>query len=155
MAGEQCHVGMCLKRPHQRQFDSFAGVVCHVNDARDRVTTLQRQRQVTVLLAVEAHIHPLQQNAAQRRRPFLGQDVHRLRIAVAGARAQDVAGQRVRAIVFAAVDNAALRPIGVAVLRLHSARRDSHLGAAVGQLKRCRRPGDAAAEDEDVGFEVV
>ena len=152
VAGQQGNLGMLDERADQCQLDRFAGIIGHVHDARHRVAPFQRQRQLAVTGSVKLHAHPFQQDALERRRAFFGEDSDRLGIAVARAGAQDIFLQVGRRIVQALVNNPALRPQGVGILRLDRSGRHDHPDATIGQLQRSRRAGNAAAEDEDFGF---
>ncbi len=138
----------------QRQLDCLASVVGDVHDTRHRVAPFERQRQLAVTGSVKLDAHAFQQDALKRRWAFFGEDGDRLGIAVARAGTQDVFLQVGRRIVCSLVDYSTLRPESVGILWLDRSGRHDHPDAAIRQLQRSRRAGNAAAEDEDFGFEV-
>ncbi len=146
---------MAAHRVEQRQLDGLAGGVGGVDDAREGVPAFEGQRKIAVGAAVEGNVDTLEQDAAQRIRSVFGHDVHGARVAVPVSGAQDIFGQERRRVIFALVDDASLRPVGVGVLRLGGAGDDCDAHAGVGEDERSGRPGDAAADDEDVGFQML
>ncbi len=155
MARKQGDVGVAAHGVEQRDLDGLARGVRGVDDARQAVPALQRQRERPARRAVEADLYPLQQDAAQHIRPVLRHDLHGARVTAPVAGAQDILRQQRRRVILAPVDDAALRPIGVAVFRLGGARHHHDGDASVGEDQGRGRPGNAAADDEDVSLQMV
>src|SRR5207244_749499 len=80
---------------------------------------------------------------------LLGEVPHGFGLRETGSRLEDVLDERPRRVLLAEIDDAALRPRGVAVVGLARLRQEQHLHAAPRESPGGRQSGDAGAEDED------
>ena len=154
VTGQEGDVRVGAHRLDQGDLDGLAGVIRHVQDARDRMAALARQRKLAVFGEIKLDRGTLEQDYVDALWALHGQDVHRDRVAVVVAGANDVLSQERRRVVHAPVDDTALRVERIRLLRVVRAGHDDDLHALVGQLQRRRRAGNPAAQDQDFGFDV-
>ena len=111
--------------------------------------TFLRQIELALLADGEGDVHLVEQQLLDHARPFDRQETHRLFIRQASAGGDDVFDQLRGRIAFAFINDPALRPEGIAVLRIGGFRNEQDFDPRAGQAKRRRKPGDAGADDED------
>ena len=134
----------------QGLLDRSARLVLDVEDARNRVRALERPVEARAL-AVEGHGELLDEQRAHEVRAFPRNQHHGVWPAQAVAGALDVRGEGLGRIPFGPGHDAALRVVGVRLLRLGGAchERDGH--ALARRRERGRAAGDPGTENEDVG----
>ena len=141
------HAGERRRLRPQGPRDLAAGRIARVQHAAGAVRSLHRQRWRSIRFEVEAGAprHQL----ADVGRPLANQDVDRLGIAQAVAGGECVGGVERRRIIGADCrGDAALRVGSVAVARIGLGQDQD--GTGIRQLHRGPKPGDAAADDEEV-----
>ena len=145
-----------LDRLHQRPLDLHAGGgPAGVHDPRHRVATLPGQGQLAVGVPVEHR--PEGDQVLDPRRPLVDEHPHRIGVAQAGAGGQGVGPVQVGGVGVAAEHrgHAALGPTGGRLVEVALGEHaDPQAGIAVGgdggRLHRGRKPGDAAAQDQEI-----
>ena len=145
----QRDVRLVLDAIEQRRLDGAAGGVAGVDDARQRVRPFLRQIELALFADGEGDVHLIEQQFLDDARPFDGEEAHRLFVREPGAGGDDVLDQLGGRVAFALVDDPALCPEGVAVLRIGGLRDEQDFDPRAGQAERRGQPGDAGADDED------
>ena len=142
--------GACRDRGDERARDLRArGVAARVRDAVAQVTALAGERDVAGSSVSKRAPSAMSSRTASG--PLGDEDPHRLRVAQPGARDEGVAlvlGRRV--VVGERRGDAALRPAGRALVDLRLGH-DQDAVARRARVQRGGEPGDAGADDDDVG----
>src|ERR1035437_1272491 len=141
--------------PEHRLLDRPARRVGGVDDPRDGVGRLAGKVQLPADRAREGNAHVLEQQLFHDARAPLCQEPDRLGVAQSGPRAEDVLLERCGGIVLPEVDDPALCPCRVAVVRLGRFRDEVDLEAAAREDQGGRQPGDAGPDHEDLRPEPV
>ena len=142
-------VRLVLHAIEERGLDGAAGGVAGVNDARQRVRPFLRQIELALLTDREGDVHLIEQQFLDNARPFDGEEAHRLFVREPRAGGDDVLDQLCGRVAFALVNDPALCPERVAVLRIRRFRDEEDFDPRAGQAEGRGEPGDAGADDED------
>ena len=157
--GEQIHRGLSGEdrrarlAAHGREhglLDGAPGAVGVMDDAREGVRGLGREVKLAARQAVERHTGVVDQELLDQARALAAEQLHRRRIAEAGASRHDVGRQPLRGVAGPPVDDAALRLPGVGVLGADALGQHDDAGAPARRGESRRASGQAAPDHEDV-----
>ncbi len=121
-----------------------------MDDAREGVGGLGGEMKLAAGQAVERHTGVVDEELLDQARTLAAEQLHRRRIAEAGASRHDVGRQPLRGVSGPPVDDAALRLPGVGVLGADTLGQHDDAGAPARRGESRRASGQAAADDEDV-----
>ena len=151
-AGEKRDVGTAAQYRHQPFDDAQAGGVSHVDYPPARMGSLVSINQLTGIAAVERDSCLLHQNLLQQPGTLFRQKPGGLRRAGSGPGGDDVGGQGFRSVVQTLPHHPSLGPAGVGLLGILLASDDGYPAPGIaGQAEGCGGPGNAAADDQDIG----
>ena len=102
---------------------------------------------------IERNVKLVDQDFLHQARAFVAQQRGRFRRAESCAGREDVRHELLGRLVVSAIDDSALRPVGIAVLGIVGARQQRDFAAALGGIPRRRQAAEAAADDENVGLD--
>ena len=114
------------------------------------MASLPAQRQFAILTAVEWNLQLIHQHRTDQWRPFLRQDIDGFRVAQSCAGILDIFRKQLGRIVLTFVNDPALSPIGIRILRVLGPGHERHTQAGARKFQRCSAPGNSAAEDQDI-----
>ena len=134
--GCQSDIRLAADSIEQRRLDRAAGRVAGVNDSRNRVRPFLRQVKLALFACGERDVDFLEEDLAHHARALDGEKAHCLLARESGARADDVFDQLRRRIILAFVDDSALCPECVAVLRVSGLRHQQHFDSGAGEAER-------------------
>ena len=134
----------------ERLLDRHPGFVLDVEHARERVPALERPVEVAGL-AIERNLQLVDEERAHEVGSLAGEQVHRLRVAQAVPRPEDVGDEPLRGVSGRPAHDPSLRPKGVRGFGLRRAGDDRHPRAVARRRDPGRASRDARAKDEDVG----
>ena len=161
--GQQVHGGRMRHHLHvrvradplqERPLNRGAGLILVVNDARQGMARLAGQVKLPGIFrgGIEGNAKLVNQNFLHQTRAFAAQQAGGVGGAQAAANREDVGNQLFWGFPLRAIDDSALRPIGIAFLRVFGARQQSDLTAPFGGVPGGRQPCQAAADDENIGL---
>ena len=152
---EHFHFRVSLDPLKKCPLNRKSGLVLEVNDARDGMAGLGSQIEFSRMFRrrIERNVKLVDQDFFHQARAFVAQQRSRFRRTESCAGRENVLHKLLGPLAVPAIDDPALRPIGVAVLGLVSAREQRDFAAALGGVPRRCQAAEAAADDENVGLD--
>ncbi len=132
-----------------------AGVVFGVKDARHAMAALPREVPGIQVAVCKGHVVGVDECFLQDFRAFVAQVAHGPQVVLPPARVQNVLFQNARVVALGVEDDAALGQAGVAGEQVLARGEEDHVRAGLGQVEGGQGPGDAGADDQNVGFEAI
>jgi hypothetical protein len=139
---------------HQAFHDGLAGVVRGEQDARFGMAALAGQIPGAGVLLGKGDVVLVDEDILKHARAFVAQEAYGLQEILVPARGEDVLFQSPGIVLGAVEDDAALGQPGVAGEQGLPGSEQGHVQAGFGQGQGGHRPGDARADDQDVGFQA-
>ena len=153
--GEEGDAGVLPEGPQEPVLDGPAGGVLDVEDAAARVPGLEGVVEGLGRAPGEGDLELVDERFADEAGPVRDQDIDGGRVADAVAGLEDVPLEELGLVVGGERDDAALGVEGVGFLGPDLLGDDDDAEPGVGGLEGGGRPGDAAADDQDVGPDVA
>ena len=152
--GDRLHVRVRANPLQERPLNRGTGLILVVNDARQRVPRLARQVKVCGILRryIEGNAQLVNQNFLHQAWTFAAQQPGGVGRTEAAADREDIGNQLFRGFPWRAIDDSALRAIGIALRGVRGARQQSNLVAPLSGFPGGRQSTQAAADDEHVGL---
>jgi len=135
--------------------DGQAGVILGVQDARNAVPALAGEVPGVGVAVGEGHVVGVDEGLLQDLGPLVAQVAHGPQVVLLPARGEDVLLQDAGIIVLGMEHDAALGQPRVAGKQVLAGGDEGHVRAGFGQVERGQGPGDAGADDQDVGLQTV
>src|ERR1700722_11451109 len=123
-----------------------------MNDARNRMASLGREVKLLGIFRrwIERNMKLVDQYFLNEARPLMAEQGSRFRRAKSRPSNQNVRNKLLRLLVVPAVDDSALRPKCIAVLRFMSTRKQRNLAASIRSFPRRRKPAQPATNHKNV-----